>query len=284
MIKEIATAKNIKNRVNQQLVSRLLRVIQDFFIRVADIPENGIIVYAGIDEYEKEIFETFIPIIKLNQFYYNCSKHFIIDRFLNLFNNINGHIIFANGENCYIYKFENTFIKIKSINANLIKRHNKGGSSSARFGRLAEESRQSYVMHVISYINELCRDSNCWIFGSGEIVKMILDRNELLVKLNNGGFLDFNNDTINDTNKWLTYLSNEKLDDNILEEIVLYLDTNPNMLDFDIHNAGDMKFFIEKDDIEKYRNSKYYYRVRLFEYIGVKYFDYDIDIDNEITI
>jgi len=259
-----------------------LRIIQEYFIRVSvdKIPDNGIIIYAGINEYETEIFETFVPLIKLNQFYYNCSKHFIIDRFLNLFNNITGHIIFANGENCYIYKFESTFIRIKSINANLIKRHNKGGSSSARFGRLAEESRQSYVSHVIEYINLLCRDSNCWIFGSGEIVKMILDKSELLVKLNNGGFVDFNNDTINNTNKWLNYLSNEKLDDEILEEIILYLDTNPDMLDFNIDNINrdtNIKFYIDKDDIEKYKNSKYYHRIRLFEYIGVKYFAYDFD-------
>ena len=243
-----------------------------------EIPENGIIVYAGVNEYNKEVFETFIPKIKLNVFYYNCGKTFAIDRFMNLFNDVSGHIIFANGDNCFIYEFKGTFVKIKSINANLIKRHSKGGQSALRFSRLAEESRHAYVIYVIDYINKLCLSGNCWIFGSSEIVKMILGRGELLVKLNNGGFLDFNNDTIKDINKWLAYLTNVEVDDNILQEIVLYLDTNPDMLDFDLENMGDMKYYLTHEDIEKYRGKKNYDRISLFQYIGVKYYA-DVNFD-----
>ena len=278
-MKEIATAKNIKNRLNGQLVSRLLRMIQEYFIRV-EIPENGVIVYAGVNEYNKEVFQTFVPKIKLNVFYYNCGKTFVIDRFTNLFNDVSGNIIFANGDNCFIYEFKSTFVKIKNINANLIKRHSKGGQSALRFSRLAEESRHSYVIYVIDYINKLCDSGNCWIFGSGEIVKMILERGELQVNLKNGGFLDFNSDTINNTNKWLVYLKNEDVDNTVLEEIVLYLDTNPDMLDFDPENRDEMKYFLTTDDIEKYRGKKNYERVSLFEYIGVKYFAND-NVDYE---
>ena len=238
------------------------------------VTENGIIIYAGTNEYDTEIFRAFVPKIVLNQFYYNCGKVFIVDRFLNLFEEIKGYIIFANGDVCNIYKFESKFIKTKSINGNLIKRQKKGGQSAVRFSRLAEESRHEYVIHIIDYLN-LLRDENCWIFGSNEIVKMILDRKELLVKLNYGGFLDFNNDTINDTKKWLSYLNKEEIDETKIKEIVLYLDTNIDILDFDEKNKLEMKYYFDYDEIHKHKNSKYYEKIKLFNYIGVKYFIYE---------
>jgi len=243
------------------------------------VEDNGSIVYAGINEYDEEIFKIFVPNIKIDQFYYNCGKQFIVDRFLPLFQTLNGHIIFANGDICNIYKFESTFIKIKSINGNLVKRHKKGGQSALRFSRLAEESRQEYVTHIIDYINKLCRiENNCWIFGSREIVSMVIDRNDLLVDIKNGEFLDFNDDTINNTREWITYLTGakDKKDDKILAEIVKYLDTNVDMLDFDEINKDQMKIYLTKDMIDEYIDSEYYDRVKYFEYIGVKYFSYEV--------
>lgn len=272
--------------MNRQLVSRLLRVIQEHFTH-NNIPDNGVILYAGINECDCELFNVFIPKIKLNQFYYNCGKTFIIDRFLPLFNEVDGYIIFANGDICHIYKFESTFIKLKTINANLIKRQRKGGQSALRFSRLAEESRHEYVIRVIDYINDLCRNElevPCYLFGSKEITKMILERSELLVKVINGGFLDFNDDTIKNTYVWLNYLKqNVKVDDTILEEIVLYLDTNVDMLDFDENNKDVMKFYLTKDMMDQYKDSTYYDRIKIFEYIGIKYYDYIVE-DNEIIL
>ena len=239
------------------------------------VNDNGIILYAGINEYDIEIFKIFIPKICLNQFYYNCGKVFIVDRFIELFDDIKGHIIFLNGDICNIYKFESKFIKIKSINGNLIKRHKKGGQSAVRFSRLAEESRHEYIIHIIDYINSLC-DNSCWVFGSDEITKMLLERKELLVKLNYGGFLDFNNDTINDTKKWLSYLNKEELDETNIKEIVFYLDTNVDMLDFDENNKLEMKYYFDYEKIKQHENSKYYNRIRDFKYIGVKFFAYEV--------
>ena len=260
------------------MVSRLLRIISEYFIH-HKVDDNGLILYAGINEYSEEIFKIFVPNIKLDQFYYNCGKQFIVDRFLPLFQTLNGHIIFANGDICHIYKFEHIFIKIKSINGNLVKRHKKGGQSALRFSRLAEESRQEYVTHIIDYINRLCREeNNCWIFGSREIVSMIMDKKDLLVDVKNGGFLDFNDDTIKNTKEWIKYLSGNigKKDDKILREIVEYLDTNVDMLDFDKTNNDQMKIYLTKDMIDEYTDSEYYERVKYFEYIGVKYFSYEI--------
>lgn len=266
--------------MNRQLVSRLLRVIQ-VFISTNNIGDNGLILYAGVTDEDREVFFTFSPKIKLNMFYYNCGKTFIVDRFLPLFQQVDGFIVFANGDVCHIYKFENTFVKLKTLSANLIKRQRKGGQSAVRFSRLAEESRHEYVIRVIDSLNSLCRNEDneekpCFLFGSNEITRLILERSELLVKVKDGGFLDFNDDTIKNTNTWLSYLKQtESQNDSILKEIVYLLDTNVDMLDFDVLKKEDMKFYMTKEMLNtQYQNSPYYNRLKAFDYIGVKYFTF----------
>lgn len=264
--------------MNRQLVTKLLKKIYEYTIR-NKINENGVLIYAGINEFGDEIFEVIESKICITKFYYNCGKKFVIDRFRELFESVNGYIIFANGNTCIIYKFDNTFNKIKYINANLIKRHKKGGQSSVRFARLAEESRYIYVTHIVDTINLLCNDKHrCVIFGSNEIVNMIITRNDLLVDLKNGGFIDFNDTTINNTDYWIKSIkNNDEIDDKKINEIILYLDTNVNMLDFDIENKETMKYYFDKEMIETYKSHKLYRRICDFEYIGVKFYEYEND-------
>ena len=40
---------------------------------------NGLFIYAGIDEYDSEILEIIEPKIKCDIFYYNCGNKFNID-------------------------------------------------------------------------------------------------------------------------------------------------------------------------------------------------------------
>jgi len=279
IIKELSTASNIKDRLNRHQVVRNLKMIQEFIIH-NKINSNGIIILAGVNEYNKEIFEILNPIIKLNQFYYNCGKKFIIDRFTNLFESISGYIIFANGDLTNIYKFTNEFIKIKSLNGNLIKRHKKGGQSSIRFSRLAEESRLIYITHIIDQINQLEKTSNIWLFGSMEICEMIMKRKDLLIKINYGGFVNWNESTINNSKQWIEYLLNKKSNFNQIDEIINYLDTNIDMLDFDPINKNQMKYYLTTKDIQTFSSHANYGRIKLFEYIGVKYYQYENYDDN----
>jgi hypothetical protein len=280
--KELATAKNIKNRVNRLNVIRLLKKIQN---NVLNSYKNGVLIYCGIDEYKKEIFEIIEPEVECNIFYYNCGNKFNTEFIKKFSKNYDGNIIFVNGNETFIYNYNGSFKKSKHINGNLVKRHKKGGQSQKRFERLAEESRIVYVNHIIDYLNELNSNKN-WIFGSDEILNLILKNNNLKVKLNNGGFLNFNNETINDTDTFLNYLKLEDDDKNniIFEKIVFYLDTDPDYLDFEPNNFNEMKFFITKIKDENMINSekclklntnnKYYERLHIFDYIGLKYYNY----------
>jgi hypothetical protein len=229
----------------------------------------------------------FIGIIVSQLFYYNCGNKFNTDIIQPYFKLHSGSIIFVNGDQCLIYEHTIEFRKKKHITANLIKRHHKGGQSSIRFARLAEESRLHYVTHIIdNHLNALNTSSN-WIFGSDEIRTMIMDRlKDINIPINNGGFLEFTEDTICDRKKWLSYLeTEEKEDNNLLEKIVYYLDTDPDFLDFDPSKMNEMCAYIINDKkISDSENGKKihlspkfinYSRLIIFPYIGLRWYKYE---------
>ncbi len=204
--------------------------------------------------------------------------------------NYSGTIIFANGDDCFGYQIKSgEFVKMFGLNGNLVKRHNKGGYSANRFARIAEESRHLYVVRICDRLRELDTENN-WIFGSDEIVQMILKQSP--IKLNHGGFLDFNSSTISNRKYWLEFLIPKENYDSQYKEIIDYLATDPDMLDFDPGNKESMKYFIlvdsKKTKLKNIQNqiplditSKYYPKLCMFEYIGVKYYNYQIeDIEN----
>lgn len=269
---------------------------------------NGLIIYAGIDEYEKEHFTFITPIIKVDTFYYNCSNKFNTDISTRYLQNHNGYIIFANGNECIIYEFNGgVFNQKRRFDALLQKRQKKGGSSSNRIARRAEETRHMYITKVIDYLNieynknnsnNITNNCNAVLFGSKEITKMILTSSTLLLSVRYGGMLEFDKNTICDTRRWISYLDeNVELNNTIqynkyYEEVLNCLD-NPekvDKLDFDINNMSNMKFYIYNEVLNDGENNKntgsikipfpkrshtpliYYERLYMFEYIGVKYY------------
>lgn len=282
---------------------RLLSILNQ---RLSNINLNthyglGLFCFVGINEYGDEIIELIEPDIKLDLFYYSCANKFethITTKYIG--SNIMGTIVFANGDECLGYQFEQgQFIKIFGLNGNLVKRHNKGGYSANRFARIAEESRHLYVVRICDRLNELKNESdnrelNIHIFGSDEIVEMVVKQSP--IKLTNGGFLNFNSNTIKNSKYWINILNKsvEKNYDVQYMEILEYLELNPDMLDFDPINKNTMKYYMEKKISEQTKlnsnqiplivSSKYYAQLMVFDYIGVKFYNYQInepdDVDN----
>jgi hypothetical protein len=232
------------------------------------------------------------PSVPCDIFYYNCGNKFNTEIVCAYLESHSGTIIFANGKECIIYEYVGGFKKIKHINANLIKRHKKGGQSQVRFSRLADESRVHYVSYIIDNLN-MIKTKNNWLFGSEEITSMIMEKQSLIyVPIKSGGFYDFDSNSIHNTNYWLNYLKHIETNSNdkIYMQIINYLDTKPEYLDFDPVNASEMKWFITKlpledkllnssSNIKLIPESKYYSRLMIFDYIGIKFFDYDIESD-----
>ncbi len=286
-------AKNIKDRSNRQNVQRLLTILNQKFltINLNTSYTLGILIYVGINEYNEEIVEFIEPEIKLDLFYYSCANKFeteIASKYIG--NNVSGTLIFANGNECVGYQFvSGKFVKIFNINANLVKRHKCGGFSANRYARIAEESRHSYIIRITDRLKELDSKDNNWIFGSDEIISMVIKFSP--IKLIVGGFLDFNSSTISNSRHWIEVLTRteEQQYDLQYKEILDYLATNPDMLDFNPENKELVKYFINTKTIEKINykpnqiplitKSKYYSQLVIFEYIGVKYFEQQINED-----
>lgn len=186
MQSEIGEASNIKDKCNRKNVVRVLTMISGLFktLDQKSIGDNGILIFVGIDKYGQELRHIIRPPNPIDEFYYKCTKRFETDRFEELFTTKPiGNIVFIDGNECIIYQFNGQWKKIKTINANLIKRQKKGGQSSVRFSRLAEESRAHYITHVVDVINQsIMSNQNNYVFGSREIKNMLLGASELKIK------------------------------------------------------------------------------------------------------
>lgn len=217
-------ARNIKDKGNRKNVISLLTRISGK-LRVYKMGCNGLLIFCGIDIHSDTIEHLVEPPNPIKEFYYTCAKHFEVDRFCELFMEQSlGHVVLLDGNVCYIYRYTGTWNKLKTITANLIKRHHKGGQSSVRFSRLAEESRHNYVVHVMDWIHKLVTGNNNYIFGSREIKDMLLSLNELKVPLETcDSYHVFTENTINDS--YFVHIMQDKRDAHAkqIEQVIEYI-------------------------------------------------------------
>ncbi len=243
----------------------------------------GLFVFAGVDIYGTEIFKTIRPKMKCNKFSYKCLNKFIVDNVYEYLKIYDGSITFANGDTFYIYVHgECGFEQIKSKKVDLGTRHRRGGQSQHRFERNYDIIKDYYIGLIAEEtMNISLHSENNWIFGSLDVIGKVVIKNP---KLQNGGFIDFNGRTINDTKKWLNYLNNDdkliKKEDLKLEEILTLLQIDPDRLDFDKTNKDFVDYYLINEDkpIDCPQNAIYlntrhknYDKLFEFPYIGVKF-------------
>lgn len=273
-----------------ETLGKILNIVQ------SKVNNIGLFIFAGVDEYDNRIMEIIEPTLKLDIFIYNCSNKFQINHVNKYLTNVSGSIIFANGDECFIYQMSETdfeFKKFKHITANLQKRQKKGGQSAVRIARLAEETRHNYIVHILDYLNQLTTTINL-VYGSIEIINMIFElKSRINTTLINCGFLDFDSNTIKQTTKWMEILintnnmSNITSSDKLLEKFVEYLDNQIDMLDFDplLSNTSIIQYYTKSNPnsmdlsnskfIQLNVNHESYNRLRIFDYISIKYYAFE---------
>ena len=111
-----------------------------------------------------------MPPKKINKSFYVCNKQFTLDSILDMYKTNEERrigVILIDGDKFDIYiitktgnsHYENK--RIYSDDGNAIKRHRKGGQSSIRFARLADEKEEAYVNFVAeTTIKYLMVDNN----------------------------------------------------------------------------------------------------------------------------
>ena len=283
LTKEYSSSNNVKDKVNKLSIQRLLRILQTYFSTYQTIPPNGICCFVGIDNSNNEITNIFEPKLIATRFIYSCGKHFDYDAVVSAYKspecNSKSYVATITGDETRIYSYaDNIFTPIYLINGLLIKRHRKGGQSSVRFSRLAEESRTLYSTRIVDKINTL---TNCLLVGSDEIIQRVKSNAKLLcnIKLKLDviipNYLNLNKKEI------IKLLDSTECNDKLFEEVSQLVDKDPDMLAFgeDI-DLNSCEYIITTDVEEKDLpkrillppDSKYYSKLFRFEKIGKLYF------------
>ncbi len=294
--KELCTATNIKDRSNRKLVQQLLKKLIESICGKIFI--NGIFCFVGITKDNEEILEFIEPIYLNDTFIYRCDSKFYTDGLTKYIqkraDREEMHLILVDGIEFLIYQWSGTsFTKMKHSNALLVKKHNKGGSSSKRFERIAEESRLHYSENIVDLINSMCRSSNCiWLFGAQDIKQRVLASKKLLVS----------SSLIHTKDMWFTFektdfisthkkelellfsssLQNESKVDRCCAQVLELISKDPDWLCFgtDI-DEKQCEYIIQIDDksqttsgkyIKCTMNNSYYAKLKNYEKIGKLYF------------
>lgn len=185
--KELKTADCIKDRLNRKCVQRCLKIILEVLSNLKKIGENGLFIFVGIDNNDNEIVKIMVPPMLSKYSYYRCCNKFHtwkIEEFykIQVLEKIQ-ILILINGDDALVYTVSlGGMIKLLNRTCGLlIKRQRKGGQSSIRFARLAEESRHSYLCKVIDLLvkSEINTTTKIVISGSRELGQ---DLEKLLIK------------------------------------------------------------------------------------------------------
>jgi peptide chain release factor subunit 1 len=157
---ELATASNIKSRVNRLSVLSAIISTQQRLKLYNKTPENGLILYCGtiIDGFNKEKKVTFDiePIKAINTSLYLCDNKFHTDILYSLLENEEkiGFII-IDGKGVLFGTLRGTRKEILyKLAVDLPKKHGRGGQSALRFARMRMEKRYNFLKKVVELSNQ----------------------------------------------------------------------------------------------------------------------------------
>jgi hypothetical protein len=261
----------------------LLKILQSRF-KNESIPSNGLTCFVGIDHNDQELVEIFEPRVMVTRFIYNCGSKFddcaIEDAFREPL--LEKFLILVTGNDTKMYSYLTTFNLISTVNGLLIKRQKKGGQSSVRFSRLAEESRHVYAERVVDKINAIC--SSALIFGAQEMKQQILTSPRLFATLRTSNeFSVITDNFVNDNKKRLIELLSleENTNDTKIATVVELVQREPDLLLFGneiFENLNLCEYVVTVTQTENPKHiyvphdSKYYKELHKFGAIGKKYY------------
>lgn len=137
---EIALAQNIKSKQTRTLVSDALKVIEQRLHKlVRTLPENGVGVFAGVDQRDGRSVVAVVPALRpLPSSLYTCNKKFNTQPLRDQLEDQErfGVIVISGKGALFGVVAGSSQVVVDSFTADLPNKHGRGGQSSARFGRL----------------------------------------------------------------------------------------------------------------------------------------------------
>lgn len=275
---EFGTAVNIKSRVNRLSVLSAIKSAQEKIKLYNKTPKNGLVILCGIamiNNKEKMISISLEPFKPMNTNIYLCDNKFHLDSLKNMLTDDDrfGFIIIDGSECLYGAVQGSDCNVLQRFTVDLPKKHNKGGQSAARFGRLRVEKRQNYITIVNEHaVKHFITDNSVnvkgiIIAGSAElkdnlvkaIDKRLIDTIINVIDISKGGINGFH-EAINvssDTMRGVKLIDEKKLLSTFFTEIA----KNTNTICYGINdtmnalNDGVIKTLIVWENLETIRHT-----------------------------
>lgn len=147
---EYGAAENIKSRTNRQSVQSAIVSAQQRLKLYRQVPKNGLVLFVGTLDNDRKITFDLEPPQPLNTSSYKCDNRFHTESLKEMLddNQKFGFIVMDGNGALFATLSGNVKTTLLRFEADLPKKHNKGGQSSVRFARLREEKRHNYLRKV----------------------------------------------------------------------------------------------------------------------------------------
>ena len=145
---EFGAASNIKSRVNRLSVLSAITSTRQKLKLYNKVPPNGLVIYCG----NKTIID-FEPLHPINTSQYMCDDHFHTEHLEILLEDRTkyGFIVIDGDGALYATLSGNNAEVIYKFSVNIPNKHNKGGQSAQRFGRINDAIRKDYTKKASEY-------------------------------------------------------------------------------------------------------------------------------------
>lgn len=147
---EYGAAENIKSRTNRQSVQSAIVSARERLKLYNRVPKNGLVLFVGTLDNDRKITFDLEPPQPLNTSSYRCDNRFHTETLKEMLddNQKFGFIVMDGNGALFATLSGNVKTTLLKFEADLPKKHNKGGQSSVRFARLREEKRHNYLRKV----------------------------------------------------------------------------------------------------------------------------------------
>jgi peptide chain release factor subunit 1 len=155
---EISVAENIKLKKTRNSVEWALNVAYDRLSKVPKIPENGLVLFAGLNpDTGDNVVVMFIPPEKVPLFFYRTDKHFHVEFLEEMVSesNIIGLLIIERDYATIGLLKGNRLEVVEEIEGYVPSKHHKGGQSQRRFDRIIEQLAEEFYKRVGEHVNKV---------------------------------------------------------------------------------------------------------------------------------
>ncbi|MEM4718145.1 MAG: peptide chain release factor aRF-1 [Desulfurococcaceae archaeon] len=170
---EMSVAENIKLKKTRNAVEWALTVAYDRLSKIPKIPDNGLVLFAGMNpDTGESIVLLLVPPEKVQLFFYRTDKYFHIEFLEEMVteSNIAGLLIVERDAATIGLLKGNRLEIVEELEAYIPGKHHKGGQSQRRFDRIIEQMVEEFYKKVGEHVNNIFLP----LYGQGKLKTIII--------------------------------------------------------------------------------------------------------------